>query len=395
MLKTKKIRLLAPPTVNPVTGDMVAWAKLADVAATDFSDGPNLRSSTLGAIQRDLIQTLKRSPATWVRHNGGQVYTVRAASYDEKAMILNLTQREGVQGVNDDGKIDGGHTHSAVREYLFSLRSILEDGGASDAAKDIAKQELRALEQAAIKVEVIIGMDEKELPEVCEDRNTTKAQKEASILNHNGTFASLNKALGDIAADVKFFEGDRRADGKKKTIDVEDVVRMVTLMADGEPEMAYEGVTRMLQHFREQTETANPSYAKATQTVLTAISLFNQVEDAIADVMANTDKYSPMKKATFGVRVAPSRMTFSVNKVPAKIPLCFTLPVASAVLKNCFTPGAKNMWERDPDKIFKKVKTALIERVFTLFKEYKVGTTKFGKEHEVYTDLQELVADSV
>lgn len=394
MKTTKTIKLVAPPAISPL-GDYTGYASVLSIVGSEFSMDPNLRDPTLGEIQKEVVKTLQTTPANFSRHAGGILLTAQAVHFDPKTLELSLTMERGLKTRVDDGIPDGAHLYTAMKEYVVQCRKEEANREASPEDRAIATQKLGELMSAVVRFEVLVNMDDAELTDVCLHRNTSRAQKQVSVVNHRDGFAFLKQVLGaDISKAVAWYDGDRAADGKKKRYDVKELVRLITATAAASPVVAYSSVNEYVKTYESKMAAADPAFVKATQHVVGLMTLASNIETAMASKIKNSPRrFNTKYCAEHGIGLRETKSgVFSNKRQPVTMPIGLLIPAVAAVARYGFnaTPGTA-AWDVDPTKIFEGVETALLNSVFDVFDASNTNITGFGKKSSIYEALGEVV----
>ena len=177
-LTTKSFsRLFVPPTskgklrryysvvsISEIPGD---WAHWLEVNARDSSDK--------GRVPKAIRATLTDKPEWFSEYNRGLTIVASGLQWDNKNNLLTLKFDDR----DYHGVLDGGHT----------LRAILDDRDQRDESEE-------DVQSSYCNLEIFTGLDEGEIPDVVEARNTSKQVASKSLLNLEGSFEDLKQAIG-------------------------------------------------------------------------------------------------------------------------------------------------------------------------------------------------------
>ena len=221
--------------VVPIEDIPEKWEDWLEVNARDTSDK--------GKVPKAIRTTLSEKPEWFAAYNRGLTVVASQINWDNKNNTLTLRfDKPEYHGV-----LDGGHT----------LRAIIDER---------SRLEGDALE-GYCNIEIFTGLDESEIPSVVEARNTSKQVASKSLMNLDGSFEGLKKAIGETANLIAWKENE---DGQ---FDVREVVGILTALdptaASGgtQPIRAYSGKEACLKRFRD-----NPA---------TFVNLFEIASDAL------------------------------------------------------------------------------------------------------------------
>ena len=146
-----------------------------------------------GAVVKGIMSTLRDRPEEMAMKNRGINVLVEEASFERgtggKGMLV-LT----LSDTSKHGIVDGGHTYSAIREALESA----------------SPEELKNLENAYVRLNILQGIDADLVPEIAEGLNTSKQVDDPSLANLQGEFDAIRKALRGKTGEnaVAYHQGD-------------------------------------------------------------------------------------------------------------------------------------------------------------------------------------------
>ena len=230
--------------VVPVSEVPEDWSKWLEVNARD--------SSAKGRVPKAIRSTLTDKPEWFAEYNRGLTLVASHIDWDNKTNQLTLRFDDR----NYHGVLDGGHT----------LRAILDD----------REQSGQDTQSSYCNIEIFTELDEDEIPGVVEARNTSKQVASKSLLNLEGSFDGLKKALGTKAKEISWKENE---DG---TFDVREVVAILTALDAGSytnnshPIAAYSGKEACLRRFA--SEDYESSYEKLYGIASDALEMWDQIQ---------------------------------------------------------------------------------------------------------------------
>lgn len=146
-----------------------------------------------GPVVKGILETLREEPESMVLKNQGIYVLVESAKYlhnpdKVSSLRLKLTDK-GRHGI-----INGGHTYAAIREALETA----------------SEEELKTLERAYVKLHIMQGIEAELVPEIAEGLNRSRQVDDPSLLNLQGDFDIIRKALRGHPAEkaVAYHQGD-------------------------------------------------------------------------------------------------------------------------------------------------------------------------------------------
>src|SRR5690348_6410917 len=129
----------------------------------------NVRDPKLtGVVPEAIRRGLHDYPDLFVFLNRGIVLSVHSASFNNKTSEMTLSLRD--RGLH--GLLDGGHTYNIILEERESLAT-----------------------PQYVKLEILEGFEREEIPTLVEARNTSNQVRNQSLMNLQGEFEKLKKAL--------------------------------------------------------------------------------------------------------------------------------------------------------------------------------------------------------
>ncbi len=175
--------------------------------------------------------------------NRGLVLVAERVDFDNKSSTVEiLLTKRGTHGL-----IDGGHTHLIINNEKESLAEQTDDEGKS----------LKRF----VKIEILVGFDISQITDIAGARNTSNQVKDESLLNLEGRFEDIKKALKDqpYYDDIAFKEYDvYEGSDIPKPIDVRDIISIMYMfnidVFDGQkqPVAGYSSKAKCVSDFQSQ-----------------------------------------------------------------------------------------------------------------------------------------------
>lgn len=178
----------------------VAYVKVLDIPGTldnYMKINPRVpnRSKTgvlSGPVVKGILKTLRDNPEEMVLKNQGIYLLVEQVQFSKDIGHGNIQII-----FTDDGKhgiINGGHTYAAIREAIETAST----------------EELKALEDAYIRLHIFQGIDEELVPEIAEGLNRSRQVDDPSLVNLQGQFDIIRKAMKGVKGEnsIAYHQGD-------------------------------------------------------------------------------------------------------------------------------------------------------------------------------------------
>ena len=226
--------------VVPVSEIPEEWSHWLEVNARDPSEK--------GKVPKAIRSTLTDKPEWFAEYNRGLTIVASAIKWDNKSSQLTLAFKDK----NYHGILDGGHT----------LRAILDDREQSD----------QDTQTSYCNIEIFTGLDDSEIPDVVEARNTSKQVASKSLLNLEGSFENLKDALGSDKAKLISWK-----ENEEGVFDVREVISILTALdassyapsSSNHPITAYSGKEACLKRFasKEYKDTYEKLYGIASNAL--------------------------------------------------------------------------------------------------------------------------------
>ena len=219
---TGKGKLRRYYSVVPISAIPQDWFNWLDVNARDSSDK--------GRVPKAIRATLTDKPEWFSEYNRGLTIVASGLQWDNNNNLLTLKFNDR----DYHGVLDGGHT----------LRAILDDRDQRDESEE-------DVQSSYCNLEIFTGLDEGEIPDVVEARNTSKQVASKSLLNLEGSFEGLKEAIGPKMANLISWR-----ENEEGVFDVRELVGILTALDVGSygnnvhPIPAYSGKEACLKRFK-------------------------------------------------------------------------------------------------------------------------------------------------
>lgn len=147
-----------------------------------------------GPVAHGILATLQDNPDAMVLKNQGIYLLVDEAKFEKAqggkgTLTLNFTD-PGKHGI-----VNGGHTYAAIRSAIDQINN---------------EEDLKALQNAFVRLHILQGVDEDLVPEIAEGLNRSKQVDDPSLMNLQGEFDVIRKVLKGTQGDTRiaFHQGD-------------------------------------------------------------------------------------------------------------------------------------------------------------------------------------------
>lgn len=258
------------------------------------------------------------------------VVSVDKATLKDDQLTLTLSNPA------EHGLLDGGHTYSVLRRDAPTLEH-----------------------DQFVRIELIRGFGKREIAQVIQARNTSASVKAQSLLNYQGVFEPIKKALaGEHYADlIAYKEVELDAEGRPKPISVLAVVQVLVAL----DAIHFEGVERddapshPMMTYRSTSETLK-FYAKNYRSFAPIVGMlpdFLRLHDHVALLAADETavrRLKGVKKYTKPFPTLPFMTDSKGEAVPiqARVPAGYLFPALSAFRALLKERKGTWVWEDDP-----------------------------------------------
>ena len=285
--------------------DLSAWRKI------------NVRDPKLsGAVPKAIRSGIHDNPELFVFLNRGIVLSVESVSFNNKTSQMTLV----MQNPSLHGLLDGGHTY----KILLEERDELD-------------------EPQYVKIEILEGFKQDEIPTLVQARNTSNQVRDQSLMNLQGEFEKLKKALtGQPYANlIAYKEYELLDDESPKPIDVREVIAILTCFdcanfnARVHPINAYRSKVACLDHFSAHSEDYEKLYPLAPDFLelydsvqLLLPELYNTVRGKSGEVAGG--KFGKLTGVTTYKSARKDHLLFIHEDSKYSVPAGFVYPVLGA-----------------------------------------------------------------
>ncbi|HTW60368.1 MAG TPA: AIPR family protein [Terracidiphilus sp.] len=287
--------------------DYLAIVSIEDLP--DLSDWRkiNVRDPKLtGAVPTAIRKSVSDNPDLFVFMNRGIVVAAEKVSFDNKSGKVTIT----MQDPKLHGLLDGGHTYNIVREEQENLEC-----------------------PQYVKLELLEGFTQDEIPLLVDARNTSNQVRDQSLMNLQGEFDKLKKALGKqpYADSIAYKEHEVLEDDSTKPLDVRDIIAVLTCFdrcnfdSKVHPINAYRSKAACLSHFAAHKTDFEKIYPIAGD----ALKLFDEIQIQLPELY-NQGGGRFGKLTGVATYKHPVKLPFTGLQTKYGVPAGFIYPVLGA-----------------------------------------------------------------
>lgn len=246
-------RLYVPPgksdhlrryySVVPISEIPFAWSNWLDVNARD--------STAKGRVPQAIRRTLLDQPEWFAEYNRGLTLVASKIKWNNKTRNLTVEFKDRQY----NGVLDGGHT----------LRVILDER-----VDDV-------VQEGYCNVEIFVGLEQDEITNVVDARNTSKQVASKSLLNLEGRFDKLKEAIGPDKTELISWK-----ENEEGAIDVREFIGMLTALdadsfsGSSHPLKAYSGKEACLKLF--ESDVKQQSYSKLRKIAPDILEIWDMIQ---------------------------------------------------------------------------------------------------------------------
>lgn len=315
--------------------DYYAIVKASDLP--NFSEWRkiNVRDPRLRGIVPDKIRGgLENNPDLFVFMNRGLVVSAADVRYDNKKNVAVITLNDP----NLHGLLDGGHSYNIIQE------------GASEADTTVH-----------VKVEILTGFSRDEITDVVDARNTSNQVKDESLMNLQGEFSDLKKALSaqPYFNDIAWKEFETDDEGNPKPIDIREIISVLmcfdrTNFTDSvHPINAYRSKAAALTHFKDHKGDFKKLYPLADQF----LRLHDEIALALPELYNKSRKNAGLSGGKFGNLTGvykgkrKAKLAYTGKETEYGVPAGFIYPILGAFRALLVEKDGKFTWPGNVDPV--------------------------------------------
>jgi hypothetical protein len=339
--------------------DLAAWRRI------------NVRHPKLtGSVPKKISNGYKECPEMFVFMNRGIVLAVHSVSFDNKTneMTVKMTNPAA------HGLLDGGHTYNIVC-------------GENDLDFD-----------QYVKVEILEGFDNEDVPNLVDARNTSNQVKDESLMNLREKFKPLQNAIKGKPYEklIAYSEFQVDGDGNAKPIDIRDVIAILTAFEKKNfndsvhPINSYRSKAACLTHFRDHEKDYEKLYPIADDLLrlydtikLELPELYNTARGSKGDVSGG--KFGKLTGVTVYKGNKSTPLHFIGKETKRGVPEGFVFPILGAFRAFLEKSPAQYRWAKGIDPF------SMIKGDFGLSLASTIGTFALDAKNPSKTGKSPLV----
>lgn len=304
--------------------DFAAWRKI------------NVRDPKLtGAVPKAIRKSITDNPELFVFMNRGIVIATQTVEFDNKTKMATITLSD--QKLH--GLLDGGHTYNILKEENANI--------------DFPQY---------VKLELLEGFTQDEIPHLVDARNTSNQVRDQSLMNLQGEFEKLKKALKDehFSELIAYKEHEVLDDGSTKPIDVREIVAILTCFDRAHfdsrvhPINAYRSKSACLQHFSDNKADYEKIYPLAGDILrlydaihVQLPELYNRVRGKGGEVAGG--RFGKLTGVTTYTGGRTADLSFTDEATKYGVPTGFVYPVLGAFRALIEEKRGKYVWAKGLD----------------------------------------------
>lgn len=265
------------------------YVELKDLPTGLPVDTINTRKQNINqSIYKKIIDGAISSPSQFHLKNSGMLIFSRKCTLVGKTKVkLTLGETDGVG--------DGGHTYKCIQE---------------------ANKLSGGIKNGYVRIQVISGLETKSQKKVCLARNTSIANTESTIFNHNGHYDSLKSAFSDLP----YFENIAFKQNEKKPIDVRLLVSILSIFVYDKANIrdCYFNKSKVLRFYVENKD----KYKETVKIASTVFSLYDLTKTTLSQIHEKEQnskigsKYFSQKKiGLFDLKFSDSKIKYNPHEL--------------------------------------------------------------------------------
>jgi AIPR protein len=279
-----------------------------------------------GYVPNAIRKSFNDLPDLFMFMNRGLVISANKVSFDNKSSQVTIQFTD----LNLHGLLDGGHTYNIITEEALGIEG-----------------------SQFVKVEILEGFGLDDITQLVDARNTSNQVKDESLMNLQGDFEDLKKALkGATFLDkIAFSEYETDENNEPKPIDIREVIAILTAF-DKEnftdlvhPINAYRSKIACLGHFKAHRSAYKKIYPLAKEI----LELYDHIQDKLPSLYnASGGKFGRLTGVTFyGDEKKGSSDLFFINKESKyAVPDGFVYPILGSFRALLEEKAGKYTWAK-------------------------------------------------
>ena len=309
-------RHLDTPFIKNGYKDYFAVVKVRDLPDLANWRRINVRDPKLtGSVPERIGNAYRTHADLFLFMNRGIVLAAHSVSFDNKTNEITIKMTNPAA----HGLLDGGHTYNIVR-------------GENDLDFD-----------QYVKVEILEGFDNEDVPNLVDARNTSNQVKDESLMNLKGEFKYLQAAIKGKPYEelIAYSEYQVDEDGNAKPIDIRDVIAILTTFDrknfndSVHPINSYRSKAACLAHFKGHTKDYKKLYPIADDLLrlydtikLELPELYNIARGSKGDVSGG--KFGKLTGVTVYKGNRATKLHFINKETKRGVPEGFVFPILGA-----------------------------------------------------------------
>lgn len=338
VLPVVSFRHVETPFLKQGYRDYVAVVSVRDLPDLSLWRKINVRDPKLtGTVPKAIRESVHDNPELFVFLNRGIVLAAESVSFNNQSGQLTIT----LEDPNLHGLLDGGHTYNILIEERDTLQ-----------------------EPQYVKLEILEGFRQEEIPTLVDARNTSNQVRDQSLMNLQGEFEKLKKALAlqHYSGLIAYKEHELLDDGGSKPIDVREIIAILTCFDRGyfservHPINAYRSKSACLQHFADHKANYEKIYPLAGDILelydhvqLLLPDLYNRVRGKSGEVAGG--KFGKLTGVTTYDGKRRSQLLFIGQESKYGVPAGFVYPVLAAFRALLEEKSGRYAWGKGVDPL--------------------------------------------
>lgn len=326
-----------------------------------------------GPVAKGILSTLQDSPADMVLKNQGIYLLVDSANFvlGNKGGMLHLKFTDkGKHGI-----VNGGHTYAAIREAIETA--------------DLP--ELKNLTNAYVRLHIFQGIEADFVPEIAEGLNRSKQVDDPSLVNLQGEFDVIRKALKGVRGEnaIAYHQGD---EGSIYISELLVYISMFNSMRFSEtyhPNGLYNRNSLGLKYFIEDMETDKKYVLQLIEKLPDILWLADAIRKATPEAAKkNNFKFGMAKigsERAGGATQKGTYLPFLGETINYRVPNGWVYPVLAAFRANLVYENGKANWLIPVKDLLPQVINSLISVCIAEHKANNARPELIGKRESAYS----------
>jgi hypothetical protein len=319
---------------------------------------------------------LQDNPDVMALKNLGIYLLVEEAKFEKSVGgkgVLHLTFRDA----GKHGIVNGGHTYAAIRAAIDQIQG---------------EEDLKALQNAWVRLHILQGIDEDLVPEIAEGVNRSKQVDDPSLMNLQGGFDVIRKALKGIPGEkeVAYHQGDEGAIYISEILVYLEMFNAERFDERKHPNGLYNKAGLGIKYFSEDMDKSKPNMSALIQKLPDFLWLADSIRKLTPEAAKkNSFKFGQIKmggERAGGAKSKGMNLPFIDSKTEYRIPNGWVYPMLSSFRANLVkSKNGEFEWKLPLEELLPEVIPSLVGVCVAEHRDNNTRPELIGKRESAYS----------